>query len=211
MFWNKANNKLKEEIGLLKQCIVRLGIRQAGYNKENLLATEAQELAENIIDAMRDPLIVLDGELRVILPNKAFYNTFAVTPPETLGKHIYDLGNRQWDIPKLRELLEGILPNNASFDNYVIEHDFQGIGRRVMVLNARRIPRPPAKPRIMLLVIEDITDIDKLRMSYEKMLEFGLFTKVAKEKEASIVELRKEVNDLLTRLGEKLKYHDDAK
>jgi hypothetical protein len=106
----------------------------------------------------------------------------------------------------LRELLEGILPNNASFDNYVIEHDFQGIGRRVMVLNARRIPRPPAKARIILLVIEDITEMDKIRMSYEKMLEYGIFSKVAKEKETSIIELRKEVDSLLTRLGEKLKY-----
>jgi PAS domain-containing protein len=207
MFWKKDNG----EIGVLKKRIAELELMQAECRKGEVIFTEATELAESIIDAMRDPLIVLDGALRVVLPNKAFYNTFAVTPPETLGKFIYDLGNRQWDIPRLRELLEAILPNNASFDNYVIEHEFQNIGRRVMVLNARRIPRPPAKPRIILLVIEDITDIDKMRMSYEKMLEFGLFSKVAKEKEESIVELRREVDALLVRLGEKLKYNNGTR
>lgn len=174
---------------------------------------EAKELAESIIDAVRDPMVVMDAGLKILSVNKTFYDTFEVRPGETLGKFIYDLGNRQWDIPKLRELLEGILPNNASFDNYVIEHDFQTIGKRIMVLNARRIPRPPAKPKIMLLVIEDITDMDKARMTFEKMLDFGIFSKVAKEKEAIIVDLKKEVNALLVRLGEKLKYsnHNGAK
>ena len=172
---------------------------------------EAKELAENIMDAMRDPLLIMDAGLKILSANKSFYNTFEVRPDETVGKFIYDLGNRQWDIPKLRKLLEEIIPNNASFDGYVIEHDFPSIGRRIMILNARRIPRPPAKPRIILLAIEDITDIDKLRMSFERMAELGLFTKIAHSNESTIVGLKKEVNVLLVRLGEKLKYDNSDK
>lgn len=167
---------------------------------------EARELADSIIDALRDPFVVMDANLNILTVNKAFYNTFLVRPGETLGKHIYAVGNRQWDVPKLRTLLESILPENAAFDNYVIEHDFPVIGRRVMVLNARRIPRPPAKPKIILLVIEDITDMDKVRMTFEKMLEMELFSKVAREQKTTIEDLREEVSALLVRLGEKLKY-----
>lgn len=167
---------------------------------------EARELAENIIDAVRDPMVVLDGDLKVLSVNKSFYDTFVVRPGQTVGRFLYDLGDRQWDIPKLRRLLEDILPNNASFNDYVIEQDFPNIGRRMLLLNARRIPRPPAKPKIILFVMEDITDLDKARMTFEKMLEYGIFSKASKEKEESIIALRKEVNVLLKRLGEKLKY-----
>jgi PAS domain S-box-containing protein len=75
-----------------------------------------------------------------------------------VGQLIYDLGNKQWDIPKLRELLETILPNNMSFDNFEVEHVFPQIGKRTMLLNARRIPPPPEKMKTILLAIEDITE-----------------------------------------------------
>jgi two-component system CheB/CheR fusion protein len=125
--------------------------------------------AESIVNTVREPLIVLDGKLRVVLANKSFYNIFKVAPKESVGQLIYDLGNRQWNIPKLRKLLEEILPNNTAFDNYEVEHDFPNIGRRIMLLNARRMPRLPAKPRIMLLAIEDITErkkIDELKTEF---------------------------------------------
>ncbi len=200
----KDNGSLIKEIELLRERIVDLQTVQTEYEK-------ARELAESIIDAVRDPLIIMDADLKISLANRSFYSTFKVMPDETIGKFIYDLGNRQWDIPKLRKLLEDILPNNASFDDYVIDHDFPGIGRRIMVLNARRIPRPPKKPQIMLLAISDITDIDKLRISFERMAELGVFTKIANKNKATIAELEKEVNALLTKFGEKLKYDDNAK
>ena len=106
---------------------------------------------------MREPLIVLDQDLRVVSASRSFYEVFKVKPEETVGQLIYDLGNKQWDIPKLRELLETILPQKATFDDYEVEHDFPGIGRRTMLLNARRIPSPPEKPKVILLAIEDIT------------------------------------------------------
>jgi two-component system CheB/CheR fusion protein len=118
---------------------------------------KSQEYAESIINTIREPLIVLGQDLRVVSASRSFYEVFKVNPEETVGQLIYDLGNKQWDIPKLRELLEDILPNKTTFDDYEVEHDFLGIGRRIMLLNARRIPSPPEKPKIILLAIEDIT------------------------------------------------------
>jgi PAS domain-containing protein len=78
---------------------------------------EASSYAESIVETVREPLLVLDADLKVILANRNFYRTFEVTADETIGSFIYDLGNKQWDIPKLRELLETILPETATFEN----------------------------------------------------------------------------------------------
>ncbi len=126
----------------------------------------AREYAESIINTVREPLIALDQDLRVVSVSRSFYDVFKVKSEETVGQLIYDLGNKQWDIPKLRELLETILPQKATFDNYEVEHDFATIGRRIMLLNARQIKRVLGKERIILLAIEDITE--------KKMLERGV-------------------------------------
>jgi two-component system CheB/CheR fusion protein len=124
--------------------------------------TKLQEYSESIVNTVREPLIVLDKDLRVITVSRSFYEVFKVKPEETVGQLIYDLGNKQWDIPKLRELLETILPQESTFDNYEVEHDFATIGRHTMILNARRIPCPPEKPKVILLAIEDITERRRL-------------------------------------------------
>ena len=111
---------------------------------------------------MREPLIALDQDLRVVTVSRSFYEVFKVKPEETVGQLIYDLGNKQWNIPKLRELLETILPQKTTFDNYEVEHDFATIGRRIMLLNARQIQRVLGKERIILLAIEDITERKRL-------------------------------------------------
>ncbi len=129
--------------------------------------TTSRELSNDIIDTVREPLIVLDKDLRVVSAGRSFYELFKAQPENTVGKLIYDLGNKQWDIPKLRELLETILPQKAAFDNYEVEHDFTTIGKRIMLLNARRIPRPPEEPKVILLAIEDITERKRL----EKILK----------------------------------------
>ncbi len=126
---------------------------------------EAREYAESIINTVREPLIALDQDLRVVTASRSFYVVFKVKPEETVGQLIYDLGNKQWDIPKLRELLGTILPQKATFDNYKVEHDFATIGRRTMLLNARQIHRVLGKERIILLAIEDITE--KMRLQHE--------------------------------------------
>ena len=114
--------------------------------------------AENIINTVREPLLVLDDELRVIKASRSFYNFFKVNPEDTIGRLIYELGNHQWDIPKLRELLEKILPEKTTFDNYEVEHYFSSIGRRIMLLNARQIKRGLGKEKIILLAFEDVTE-----------------------------------------------------
>jgi len=105
--------------------------------------------------------------LWVVTASRSFYEVFRVKPEETVGRLIYELGDKQWDIPGLRELLETILPEKSSFDNYEVEHEFSSIGRRTMLLNARQIKRASGKERIILLAIEDIT----LRRKNEEKLK----------------------------------------
>jgi len=134
-------------------------------------ADEVSEFAESIINTVREPLISLDQDLRVVTVSRSFYEFFKVKPEETVGQLIYDLGNKQWDIPKLRELLETILPQKATFDNYEVEHDFATIGRRIMLLNARQIQRVSGKERIILLAIEDITERKLAEVEIKKLYE----------------------------------------
>ncbi len=131
---------------------------EAGLAAIKKTADEAREFAESIINTVREPLIVLNQDLRVVIASPSFYKVFKVNAEETVGQLIYDLGNKQWDIPKLRELLESILPRKTTFDNLEVEHVFADIGRRIMLLNARQIQRVSGNERILLLAIEDITE-----------------------------------------------------
>ncbi|HEX8989257.1 MAG TPA: CheR family methyltransferase, partial [Rhodocyclaceae bacterium] len=115
----------------------------------------AKDMAEGIVDTVREPLVVLDQAMRVVTASRSFYLKFRVSPQETVGRVIYDLGNRQWDIPRLRELLETILPRDRAFDDYAVEHDFPVIGRRKMLLNARRIVGKSEEALLILLAMED--------------------------------------------------------
>ncbi len=115
------------------------------------------EFAENIINTVHEPLLILDKDLRVVAASRSFYNFFKVDFEETIGKLIYDLGNRQWNIPKLKELLETILPEKSIFDDYEVEHNFSAIGKRTLLLNARQIDRTLSEEKFILIAIEDIT------------------------------------------------------
>jgi two-component system CheB/CheR fusion protein len=134
--------------------------------RSELAIAEARDYAESVVQTVREPLLVLDKELRVESANRAFYRVFGVAPAETLGRAIYELGNRQWDIPRLRELLEEILPQNSSIEDFQVEHDFEPLGQRTMRLNARRILNQQEKPERILLAIEDVTE----RMRAEEAL-----------------------------------------
>jgi signal transduction histidine kinase/AmiR/NasT family two-component response regulator len=118
---------------------------------------DAREYAENIVETVHKPLVVLNSDLKILTANQSFYDTFKVQPEETIGHFIYDLGNRQWDIPKLRILFEDILPNDTVFNGYEVDHDFPGIGRKIILLNARQISRKNIGSHIILLAMEDIT------------------------------------------------------
>ena len=119
---------------------------------------EAQTYAESIVETIYQPLVVLTADLRVMSANRSFYQTFEVSPEETKGRLIYSIGNGQWDIPALRELLEEIVPKNTHLNNFEIDHNFPAIGRKKMLLNARRIYREGKGTDRILLALEDITD-----------------------------------------------------
>lgn len=124
--------------------------------KAEAAVQHAREMAENIVETIREPLLVLDADLQVISANRAFCQYFQVLLADTLNRKIYDLGNRQWNIPALRELLETILPRDQTFDGYVVEHDFPVIGHRRMMLNARCIAGSAGEPPLILLAMEEI-------------------------------------------------------
>jgi len=101
---------------------------------------------------------VLDGALKAVSASRSFYQNFLVSKEDTVGRQLYELGNRQWDIPKLRELLETILPDNQVLEGFKVEHDFPSIGKRKMLLNARRITGNAGETQLILLAIEDVTE-----------------------------------------------------
>ncbi|MBW4640002.1 MAG: PAS domain-containing protein [Gloeocapsa sp. UFS-A4-WI-NPMV-4B04] len=118
---------------------------------------ESRDYAEAIIETIPEPLIVLDNNLNVNTANRSFYNTFQVSQTQTESNSIFDLGNGQWNIPQLRSLLEKVLPQSNQLDNFEVEHIFEKIGRKTMLLNARKIRRADEQDHI-LLVIQDITE-----------------------------------------------------
>jgi PAS domain S-box-containing protein len=132
---------------------------------------EALEYAESVIETVREPLVVLDANLRVISVNHSFYQTFKVTPENTEGKLIYDLGNRQWNISKLRVLLEEIIPRDNQFQDFEVDHEFPTIGRKIMLLNARQIYKKEIGAHMILLAIEDITERKKAEDEVKKLNE----------------------------------------
>jgi PAS domain S-box-containing protein len=157
-FWSSGvMTPLRDEGGTLRGFakIMRdwTEFRQADDARKDALA-----YAENIVATVREPLVVLDADLRVRSANRSFYSTFHVAKEETEGRLLYDLGNRHWDIPALRKLLEEILPQNTVFNDFEVAHDFPAIGRKVMLLNARRIYRKGNDTELILLAIEDITE-----------------------------------------------------
>jgi PAS domain S-box-containing protein len=113
-----------------------------------------REFAEKLIDSIRESLLVLGWDLRVKTANQSFYDCFQVSPEETEGRMVYELGNGQWNIPRLRRLLEDILPKENTFDDYEVQHTFEHLGRRTMLLNARRLDHLD----LIVLAIRDVTD-----------------------------------------------------
>src|SRR5436190_1456834 len=125
--------------------------------KPEPLVEDIQNYAMNIVDTVREPLLMLDTTLRVNSANRAFYQTFHVSAEETENRLIYELGNGQWDIPALRNLLEDIVPKNSVFSDFELEHTFPVIGRRVMLLNARKL-KAGNHGELLVLAMEDVTE-----------------------------------------------------
>jgi len=126
--------------------------------RTELAISEARAYAETVIRTVRDPLMVLSADLRVHSANDAFYNTFKVSPAEIEGRSIFELGNGQWNIPNLRELVEGVILRSHPFNDFEVAHDFEHIGRRTFLINARMLKDVESTAKMILLGIQDVTE-----------------------------------------------------
>jgi len=137
-------------------------VKRSGQHSHKDLEKETGQsggdLAQAVVETVREPVLVLSGELRIKLANRSFYETFQISPEEAENRRLYELGNRQWDIPKLRELLEDILPVDGRFHDFEVERDFPHLGRRTMLINARRLREREPTAELILLAIEDVTE-----------------------------------------------------
>lgn len=163
------------------------------FTKQLTDLQSAWAFAEAIVTTVREPLVVLDQELRVVAASPAFYRTFKVNPIETEGHLLYELGNGEWDIPNLRSLLEKILPeqgvtSSGEIDAYEVEHDFPDIGHRIMLLNARKVIYDSDARMNILLGIEDITERRGLEREKDELL---------RQKDVLLAEMRHRVANSL--------------
>ncbi|HEX5321455.1 MAG TPA: histidine kinase dimerization/phosphoacceptor domain -containing protein [Stellaceae bacterium] len=134
------------------------------------VAKQRRSLEEAIVDTVREPLVVLDGAMRVVVASRSFYRAFGVGPRESEGRLFYELGNGQWDIPVLRELLTAVIPHHTTIEGFEVEHDFPTIGWRIMLLNARKVFYEGNNSTSLLVAIEDVTERRALEREKDELL-----------------------------------------
>ena len=166
---DKTKGELIIELRELRTQIKNVEASKIKLRRAKAEIQQARSYAENIVETVREPLLVLDGDLKIVSANRSFYQTFKVTPSNTLGRLVYDLGNRQWDIPRLRILLEEILPKQTHFGRFEVEHDFPTVGHKIMRLNARQIHQEVTGKKMILLAAEDITRFKEARKENERI------------------------------------------
>jgi chemotaxis protein methyltransferase CheR len=145
-------------------------VQPTGFREQFSAIADAWALAQGIVDTVREPVLVLDSDLRVIAASRSFYSAFKVRPNDTQGRLLYALGDGQWDIPKLRVLLEKIIPEKGVMEGYEVEHEFPGLGHRTMRLNARRVFHESGAQTTILLGIEDVTVQRELEREKDELL-----------------------------------------
>lgn len=169
------------------------------------LLDDPDRLAEAVVDTVRDCLIILDGTLRVCAANRNFFLSFEVTPEDTIGHSLFELGDGQWNIPDLRRLLHKVLPQNNSFRDFEVNHTFPHLGRKTMLLNARKLLRRDSGSELILLAIEDVTERKRLEMELRDR-ERAL-AQVVKDKELLIAEVHHRVKNILQAVVSLLNLH----
>jgi PAS domain S-box-containing protein len=172
----EANKAIQKGISKLEKTDFELGAEIVKRKKAEQAEQNARVYAESIVETLRESLVVLDEQLRIVIANQTFYKTFKASLEETVNKFIYDLGNGQWNIPALKELLEEIILKNTQFQDFEVEHEFPSIGRKMMLLNARQIYQRDINKPLILLAIEDITEKKKLEsqlLSAQRMESVG--------------------------------------
>jgi PAS domain-containing protein len=179
-------------------------IESVGPDFFDKLWNESWTYIKTVVDVVREPVLILDKEFRVMSANETFYKTFKVEPKDTEDKLIYDLGNGQWDIQALRKLLEDILPKHTFFKGFEVIHEFPVIGRKIMILNARQIFFKSDEicsrvyPPIILLAIEDVTemmDVAEMLTNHTNQFEMKMADRTEKMEE-NILRLEKEIGSL---------------
>lgn len=156
---------------------------------------DAQSLAEAIVDTIHEPLLVLDDRFHVLAASRSFYSIFQVEREQTVGGLLYGLGDGQWDIPALRMLLETIIPQRAAMDGFEVDHDFPGLGRRTMLLNARRVVYATSQDMTILLAFTDITE--RRAIEREAALLLGRTEVLLGEKQTLLQEMQHRVANSL--------------
>jgi chemotaxis protein methyltransferase CheR len=166
-----------------------------GFREQFAGISDAWALAQGIVDTVREPVLVLDKDLRVIAASRSFYSAFKVSPGDTNGRLLYALGDGQWDIPKLRVLLEKIIPEQGVMEGYEVEHEFPGLGLRTMCLNARQVFHEGGAGTTVLLGMEDVTERRILEREKDELLreKDGLL----REKETLLEELQHRIANSL--------------
>ena len=163
------------------------------YELKNALA-----YAKAIVNTIREPLVVLYPKLAILSANKAFYKTFKTDAEETIGRHLYEIGNKQFDIPLLKKLLEEILSKKHKFNDFEIENNFMTIGHKILILNAQKLKTAGKDDQMILLAIEDITD----RRSLEKNVELEKNTVIDQK---HLLDLAQQKVDFVTITSHELK------
>ncbi len=190
----KTKAEILSELESLRARVREMESHQNGLRRNGARDKEARAYFESIVNTVRQPLLVLDPSFRVISANRFFYRTFGGSKEETETKLIYELGDRQWDIPELRELLEEILPKHTHFRDLDVDHEFPGIGRRRMLLNGRQIYSEDIGSNMILLAIEDITERKKaeeaLRVSNRLLQITNQHTEIKSLLNASVDEIK---------------------
>jgi two-component sensor histidine kinase len=184
------------EVVLRSNKIPRGGFMQGtGFREQFTGIADAWTLAQGIVDTVREPVLVLDENLRVIAASRSFYSAFKVSPGDTNGRLLYALGDGQWDIPKLRVLLEKIIPEQGVMEGYEVEHEFPGLGSRTMHLNARRVFYEGGAGTTILLGMEDITERRILEREKDGLLREK--DELLREKETLLEELQHRIANSL--------------
>lgn len=195
---NEELQTLNEELETSKEEIESANEELTTTNQElqtrNDLLNESYEYSNAIVSTMHEPMLVLGKDLRVKSANKSFYEKFGVAAEQTEGVHLYDLGNKQWNIPALRKLLENIIPENSHFYNYEVKHTFLNIGEKIMSLNASRVVQETQREQLILLIISDITEVRRLLLEKEQR-DKELLKKEIRDRKAEKLRLEKAVGE----------------
>jgi two-component sensor histidine kinase len=156
---------------------------------------DPQTLAEAIVDTIHEPFLVLDAQFRVMAASRSFYETFKVVPEHTQGCMLFALGDGQWDIPALRLLLETIIPERTAMDDFQVDHDFPGVGRRIMLLNARKVVYETSADMTILLAFTDITE--RRAIEREKEILLASTEELVRQKQVLLEEMEHRVANSL--------------